>query len=89
MGSKLLVWLIAGECLTSPATRARPPDSAPYCAIARVGAGWVVSAPLLDAFQFDASAHTEASASLLDALQEPRIVFKSVVEPVVLRFESD
>ena len=45
--------------------------------------------PLLDVFEFDTSAHTEARASLLDALQKPWIVFKSVVEPIVLRFEPD
>src|SRR3990167_7382924 len=44
---------------------------------------------LLDVFQFHASAHTEARASLLDALHKPRVVFKSVVKPVVLRFESN
>jgi hypothetical protein len=44
---------------------------------------------LFDVFEFDASTSTEASASLLDTLYKPWIVFKSVVEPVVLRLESD
>jgi len=42
-----------------------------------------------DVFEFDASARAEAGASLLDALQEPWVVFNSVVEPVVLRLEPD
>ncbi len=45
--------------------------------------------PLLDVFEPDASARTNACSSLLDAPQKPRVVFKSVVKPVVLRLEPD
>jgi hypothetical protein len=40
-------------------------------------------------FESDPASGAQAAPRLFDALQEPRIVFESVFEPVLFRFEAD
>src|SRR4030067_1794807 len=44
---------------------------------------------LLDVLELDAATRTKACASLLDALQEPRVGFKPIFKPIVLRLKPD